>query len=156
MLPGVRKSALTDLAESYESATGNTVSAKYGASGLLKDEISKGAKADVFASANMEHPQALYDQNKSGPVIRFARNTLCALVRPGLKVDSANLLEYMLDPGVKLGTSTPKADPSGDYAFEVFLKADAIRPGAQAVLAKKALQLTGSAGSAKSPPGRRV
>ena len=55
---GSLKSALTDLVESYESATGNTVSAKYGASGLLKDEISKGAKADVFASANMEHPQA--------------------------------------------------------------------------------------------------
>jgi len=153
---GSLKSALTDLAESYESATGNTVSARYGASGLLKDEISKGAKADVFASANMEHPQALQDQNKSGPVIRFARNTLCALVKPGLKVDSANRLEYMLDPGVKLGTSTPKADPSGDYALEVFRKAGAIRSGAQAVLAKKALQLTGNSDSATPPAGRTV
>ena len=151
---GSLKSALSDLAESYESATGNKVSARYGASGLLKDEISKGAKADVFASANMEHPQALHDQNKSGPVIRFARNTLCALVKPGLKVDSANLLDFMLDPGVKLGTSTPKADPSGDYAFEVFSKADAIRPRAQAVLAQKALQLTGGAGSETPPVGR--
>src|SRR5262249_50407198 len=104
----------------------------------------------------MEHPQALHEQNKSGPVIRFARNRLCALVKPGLKVDSVNLLEYMLDPGVKLGTSTPKADPSGDYALEVFRKADAIRPGAQAVLAKKALQLTGSAGSIMPPAGRTV
>ena len=158
---GSLKSALSDLAESYESATGNKVSARYGASGLLKDEISKGAKADVFASANMEHPQALHDQNKSGPVIRFARNTLCALVKPGLKVDSANLLDFMLDPGVKLGTSTPKADPSGDYAFEVFSKADAIRPRAQAVLAQKALQLTGAEGVAtyrrrrqRNAPGR--
>src|SRR5215470_8029142 len=50
---GGLKSALTDLVESYESATGNTVSATYGASGLLKHEISKGAKADVFASANI-------------------------------------------------------------------------------------------------------
>jgi ABC-type molybdate transport system substrate-binding protein len=153
---GSLKSALNDLAESYESATSNTVSARYGASGLLKDEISKGAKADVFASANMEHPQALHSQNKSGPVVRFARNTLCALVKSGLKVDSSNLVEYMLDPGVKLGTSTPKADPSGDYAFEVFRKADAIRPGAQAVLAKKALQLTGGADSQTPPPGRTV
>ena len=37
----------------------------------------------------------------------------------------------ILDPGVKLGTPTPRADPSGDYAFEVFRKADAIRPGAR-------------------------
>ena len=51
----------------------------------------------------------------------------------------------MLDPGVKLGTPTPRADPSGDYAFEVFRKADAIRPGARAVLKKLALQLTRSA-----------
>jgi ABC-type molybdate transport system substrate-binding protein len=62
----------------------------------------------------------------------------------------------MLDPGVKLGISTPKADPSGDYAFEVFRKADAIGPGARAALENKALQLTGSAGSAKPPPGRTV
>ena len=33
----------------------------------------------------------------------------------------------MLDPDVKLGTSTPKADPSGDYAFEVFAKAEALQ-----------------------------
>ena len=45
-------------------------------------------------------------------------------MRPGLAVDSASLLERMLDPNVKLGTSTPKADPSGDYAFEVFRKAE--------------------------------
>jgi molybdate transport system substrate-binding protein len=85
----------------------------------------------------MEHPQALHDEKKGGPVLRFARNKLCALVRPGFTVDSVNLLERMLDPNVKLGTSTPKADPSGDYAFEVFRKAETIRPGAQAILERK-------------------
>ena len=35
----------------------------------------------------------------------------------------------MLDPAVKLGTSTPRADPSGDYAWEVFRKADKLKPG---------------------------
>jgi len=104
----------------------------------------------------MEHPQALRDEKKSGPVSRFARNTLCALVKPGLKVDSGSLLDRMLDPGIKLGTSTPKADPSGDYAFEAFRKAEAVKPGAQAILEKKALQLTGSANSATAPDGRTV
>ena|SRR5215831_5995332 len=151
---GSLKSALTDVANAYEVSTGNKVEAKYGPSGLLKIEIADGAKADVFASANMEHPRALYDEKKSGPVKRFARNKLCALVRPGLALDSASLLKYMLDPNLKLGTSTPKADPSGDYAFEVFRKADAIKPGAQAVLERKALQLTGGASSATPPPGR--
>src|SRR5262245_6255104 len=153
---GSLKLALTEAARSYEDATGNKVEAKYGASGLLKNEISSGAKADVFASANMEHPQALHNEKKSGPVIRFARNAVCALVRPGLKVDSANLLERMLDPTIKVGTSTPKADPSGDYAFEVFRKAEVIKPGAQAALEAKALQLTGNTASAAPPTGRSV
>jgi molybdate transport system substrate-binding protein len=150
------KAALTDVAKAYEAASGNTVQAKFGASGLLKDEIASGAKTDVFASANMEHPQALHDANKSGSVVLFARNRLCALVKPGLKLDSAGLLERMLDPQIKLGISMPKADPSGDYAFEVFRKAEAIKPGAQAELEHKALQLTGSPGSAPQPAGRTV
>jgi molybdate transport system substrate-binding protein len=151
---GSLKAALTDIAKAYDASTGNKVEAKYGPSGLLKNEIAGGAKADVFASANMEHPQALYDEKKSGPVIRFVRNKLCALAKPGLALDSTSLLNHMLDPNVKLGTSTPKADPSGDYAFEVFKKADAIKPGARAVLEKKALQLTGGATSAIPPSGR--
>jgi molybdate transport system substrate-binding protein len=57
-------------------------------------------------------------------VLRFARNKLCALVKPGLAVDGTTLLERMLDKDVKVGTSTPKADPSGDYAFEVFRRAE--------------------------------
>ena len=80
---GSLRGALTEIAKAYESSTGNKVEAKYGPSGLLKTEISAGAKADVFASANMEHPQALHDEKKGGPVLRFARNKLCALVRPG-------------------------------------------------------------------------
>jgi molybdate transport system substrate-binding protein len=153
---GSLRAALTDVAKAFEAESGHRVQAKYGPSGNLKDEIAGGAKADVFASANMEHPQALNAAKKSGRVLLFARNRLCALVKPGLKVDSATLLERMLDPTIKLGTSTPKADPSGDYAFEVFRKADAITPGAQAVLEKKALQLTGNAGSAQPPAGRAV
>jgi molybdate transport system substrate-binding protein len=153
---GSLKAALTEVAKAFETASGHTVQAKFGASGLLKNEIAGGGAAQVFASANMEHPQALHDAKKSGPVLRFARNTLCALVKPGLKVDSASLLERMLASDVKLGTSTPKADPSGDYAFEVFHKAEAIKPGSRAALEKKALQLTGDATSAAPPAGRTV
>jgi len=153
---GSLKAALTDVSKAYETSTGNPVEGKYGPSGLLKNEISGGAKADVFASANMEHPQALHDQKRSGPVVRFARNKLCALVRAGLAVDSRNLLERMLDKDVMVGTSTPKADPSGDYAFEVFRKAEAIKPGAQTELEKKALQLTGGTSSVPAPQGRAI
>jgi ABC-type molybdate transport system substrate-binding protein len=110
----------------------------------------------VFASANMTHPQSLAKAGKAGPVVMFARNTLCALVKPGLAVTPDTLLERMLDPAVRVGTSTPKADPSGDYAFEVFVKADALKSGANGTLSKKALQLTGGPNSAPPPPGRNA
>ena len=102
----------------------------------------------------MAHPQALHDSGKSGPVARFARNSLCALVRPGLAVTSATLLDTLLGPAIKLGTSTPNADPSGDYAFKIFRNAESIRPGARAALECKALKLTGAKDSVTPPPGR--
>jgi len=153
---GSLKDTLAEMADAYEAAGGESVVAKFGPSGLLKDEIAGGATADVFASADMAHPRALHDAGIGGPVICFARNQLCALVRPGLPVVSESLLDTMLDPEVKLGTSTPKADPSGDYAFEVFRKADAVKPNARAALEKKARQLTGSEDSAAPPAGSSV
>ncbi len=153
---GSLRAALTDVSNAFEKAAGVKVEAKYGPSGLLRDEIAGGAKAEVFASANMEHPQALAKAGKAGPVVMFTRNALCALVKPGLSVSPDNLLERMLDPAIKLGTSTPKADPSGDYAFAVFRRADALQPGADDALSKKALQLTGGPNSASPPPRRNV
>jgi molybdate transport system substrate-binding protein len=153
---GSLREALDATAHAYEPDAGVTVKARYGASGLLKDEIAGGADAHVFASANMEHPRALALAGKSGPVVLFARNQLCALVRPGLAVTPATLLDRLLDPAVKVGTSTPKADPSGDYAWEAFRKAEARKPGSFALLEQKALQLTGGPASPLAPPGRSL
>jgi molybdate transport system substrate-binding protein len=151
---GSLRAALTDVGNAFTVATGHHIQAKFGPSGVLKDEIAAGARADVFASANMEYPQALSLAHKSGPVMLFVRNKLCALAKPGLNVDSANLIDRMLDPAIKLGTSTPNSDPSGDYAFEVFRKVDTLRPGIGKVLENKALMLTGSTKSAAPPTGR--
>lgn len=151
---GSLRAALTDVAAFFAAQSGHQVEAKYGPSGLLNDAIAGGAGADLFAAANMDYPRALNRTGKGGPVFRFARNHLCALVRPGLDVDSAHLVARMLDPAVKLGTSTPCSDPSGDYAFAVFRKLDDLEPGAGAVLRSKARMLTGSADSAVPPAGR--
>src|ERR1700738_3871969 len=95
-------------------------------------------------------------RTRAGRSYCLRENKLCALARSGLAATSDTLLERMLDPQVKLGTSTPKSDPSGDYALEVFRKAEAIRPNAQSILQKKALQLTGSAASVAPPTGRNI
>lgn len=153
---GSLRGALTEVTNAFEKSAKVKVQAKYGPSGLLRDEIAGGARAEVFASANMEHPAALAKAGKAGPVVLFARNRLCALVKPGLAVTTQNLLDRMLDPAVKLGASTPKADPSGDYAFEVFKKADALKAGANDTLSRKAQQLTGGPNSPPPPKDRSV
>jgi molybdate transport system substrate-binding protein len=153
---GSLRSAMTEMATAFEAATGIRVEGKYGASGTLRNEIADGARADVFASANMEHPQALAAAKRSGAVVMFARNQLCALARPGLSVTTESLLDRMLNEALKLGTSTPRADPSGDYAWEVFRKAEKIRPGSFAVLERKALQLVGGPDAPTAPPGGTV
>lgn len=151
---GSLKAALTELAKDYQAGKGVPVEATYGPSGLLKERLEKGEPGDVFASANMEHPKALAAAGRSGPVRPFARNQLCALAQPDVEVTPATLLERMLDPKTRVGTSTPKADPAGDYAWELFRKADAVRPGSLKTLDGKALKLTGGPDSAKPPEGR--
>lgn len=153
---GSLRGVMNDLASAWKTSGGGTVEAEYGASGTLRDKIAAGAPAQVFASANMTHPQSLAGAGHAGPVSLFAKNQLCALSTPQARVTTDTLLDRLLDPAVKVGTSTPKADPSGDYAFLLFEKADKLRPGAGATLSTKALQLTGGPNSPKAPPDRSL
>jgi ABC-type molybdate transport system substrate-binding protein len=50
---GSLRDALEETARAFEAASGVAVKTRYGASGLLKDEILDGAEAEVFASANL-------------------------------------------------------------------------------------------------------
>lgn len=143
---GSLRGALTQIGADFEATPGGAkVTFVFGASGLLRDRLQSGERADVFTSANMEHPRALADAGKAQPVQAFARNALCALAAPGFELRGKTLAQRWLDADVKLGTSTPKADPSGDYAFEMFErveKSGAAPSGAAERLKAKALQLT--------------
>jgi ABC-type molybdate transport system substrate-binding protein len=150
---GSLRSAMLEIAKGFTATYGITVDANFKSSGLLREAFEKGAEGDVFASADMGNPQKLQQEGLSGPVVLFARNQLCAIVRHGLALTSATLLHAMLDPAVKLGTSTPKSDPSGDYAWAMFVKADAVVPGSRAKLEAKALQLMGGPTSPQPPDG---
>jgi molybdate transport system substrate-binding protein len=155
---GSLRAALTDVARAYEQAEpGVSVRMTFGASGLLKDRLAAGERADVFASANTEHPEALAAMGRAAPVRRFARNALCVLAGPGVVLSADTVVDRMLDPALKLGTSTPKADPSGDYTWQMFERIDQHgRPGAFATLSAKALQLTGGPQSPAPPTGNNV
>lgn len=154
---GSLRAALTEIARAFEADSGGRqkVETTFAASGLLRERIEAGAAAPVFASADTGQPERLIEQDHAVPPVSvFARDELCALVREGFSVTSETLPDVLLDPKVRLGTSTPKADPSGDYAFSLFAKAEALKPGAKAILEGKALGLTGGPSSAKPPQFR--
>lgn len=153
---GSLKAAMSEVVRAFEGAkAGAEISTEFGPSGLLRKRIEESGGADVFASANMQHPQKLAAAGMAkGSVRMFARNQLCAITRKGLGVTSDNLLATMLHGHMRVGTSTPKADPSGDYAFALFDKAEALSAGATAKLKAKALQLTGGEASQPAPDGR--
>jgi molybdate transport system substrate-binding protein len=151
---GSLRAAMTEMGQAFTASGGARVATTFSASGLLRERIEKGEGADVFASADVGNASTLARANRATAPVVFARNRLCALLAPGIDATPDTLLERMLDPRVKLGTSTPKADPSGDYAWVLFEKADKLRPGAYATLDKKALKLTGGADFPQPPPGR--
>ena len=75
---GSLRGALTEIARVFTAASGIPVQLEFGASGLLRERLEQGEPGDVFASANMEHPEVLARSGKAGPVVRFARNpALC-------------------------------------------------------------------------------
>ena len=115
----------------------------FGPAGGLRERIEKGEAADLYLSANMEHPRTLAKERPSVLVMPFARNNLCLLSRQSLGLTQANALDKMLDPSVRLATSTPVVDPGGDYALAVFKRAEAVHAGAEAMLTQKALKLIG-------------
>ncbi len=151
---GSLKTALDDVAASYEKTYGTKVTKQFGPSGLLRKAIEGGENCDVFASADMAHPEKLASSGWGSPVVLFARNQLCALAQSDVEGTTENLFNTLMNKNVRVGISTPKADPSGDYAWELFRKADAIKKGSFTTLSGKALQLTGGPDSDKAPEGR--
>jgi molybdate transport system substrate-binding protein len=151
---GSLKGAFDALLNRFGLPPGALSTPTYGPSGALRARIEGGAPADLFASADMTQPRRLAEAGRGTPVVLFARNRMCAVGRASLGLTPANLLDRMLDPAVKLATSTPGADPSGDYAWAVFDRAEQVHPGAKAVLEGKAQKLMGAPGIAPLVPGK--
>ena len=85
---GSLRAALTDVARAFEAAApGRRVELGFGASGLLKDRLAAGERADVFASANMEHPQALAD---AGKLLRRSASDMLRMVSVGMQLRRGN------------------------------------------------------------------
>lgn len=150
MAAGSLRAAMIDLLQHFPRQSDTVDTPEFGSSGLLRQKIESGAAVDVFASADVEQPRKLAAGHPERSVILFARNSLCALSRPNLGLDQANFLDKLLDPAVRIATSTPGSDPLGTYSFEVFARAETLKAGARATLEAKAKKLVG--GGDKTPP----
>jgi molybdate transport system substrate-binding protein len=147
---GSLATAFTDLIRRFPAGPDTVAAPEFGPSGLMREKIEAGADVDLFASADMEQARRLAAGHPERFVINFTRNRLCAMARSAVGLTPSNMLDRLLDPAIRLATSTPGADPAGDYAWAVFARAEAARAGARAALEAKAQQLFG--GGAKTPP----
>jgi molybdate transport system substrate-binding protein len=143
MAAGSLKDAFTAVFADFSKQYGGSFAPVWGPSGALRERLQKGEDFDIFASAALPHAQALTDAGVSGPSVMFARNALCIVTDAARPLEPGNLVETLLKPEIRIGTSTPVSDPAGDYTWEMFRRIDALRPGAFDALSRKAQQLFG-------------
>lgn len=151
---GSLRAVVNDLASVAAPALNVEVKATFGGSGLLRERIEKGEQPDLFMSADLASPRKLEGEGRTVvPAVMIARNRMCVLARRTAGLTAANLIDRLLATGVRVKTSTPVADPAGDYAWAIFERIDALRPGAGAVLRDKAQALM-SVTAAPAAPGQ--
>ena len=113
--------AFTDIGKDFEKANpGTRVLFNLGASGQLVQQISRGAPADVFASADQETMDRAHKQRLVAPDTRvnFVSNSL-VLVVPADSTEQPTSLADLERPQVKrIALGTPESVPAGRYAKE--------------------------------------
>jgi molybdate transport system substrate-binding protein len=109
-------SSLTEAVTKYgESFEGADVKPSFAGSDELAAQIQQGAKADVFASADTEYPQELFEAGLVEKPQVFAGNELVIAVPEGSEVQS---LTDLTNPGTKVLIGDPSV-PVGSYTRTV-------------------------------------
>ena len=144
--------AFEELGAAYTDETGVAVVLSFDASSALRAQITEGAPADIFASADLANAQALADEGLTdGELAVFARNALAIvapadaedvddwtdLASPGLRIIAAGedvpITQYAEELVSNLASQTDAPAGFADaYAANVVSREDNVR----AVLAK--------------------
>ncbi len=106
------------MAEHFRNEYPPGIETQFGPAGLLRQRIEQGESCDLFASANLAHPQALRQSGRALQVAAFCRNSLCLNVRREL--GNLSWLQLLQHPQLRIATSTAGSDPCGDYAWQMF------------------------------------
>ena len=150
---GSLRRAFIPLQAQFTQQTGIAVDITFGPAGLLRERIEKGEACSVFASANRQHPQVLHEAGRAQSPRLFARNELILTVKNSPQTAGKEWLELLSDSALRLGTSTPECDPSGDYTWQLFDHIEASHPGLGESLKRRAVQLVGGRDTLTLPPG---
>jgi molybdate transport system substrate-binding protein len=105
--------SLTDVFPRIDS----TQKYSFAGSNALAAQITLGAPADVFASANMTLPNQLYAKGLCSQPVVFTRNTL-VIILPKANSASIHSVYDLAKPGVKIDIAGPKV-PVGSYTLQV-------------------------------------
>lgn len=111
--------AFSEMAESFEAENPDVkVVLNFAGSQTLRTQLEEGAQADVFASANLKHMEAVIASglvNAANSQI-FLKNEL-VIVLPADNPFGAGGLDELASPGLKLVMAAPEV-PVGAYALE--------------------------------------
>jgi len=136
---GSLRGVVGDLAKQASAAFNIEIKPTFGGSGSLRERIEKGESPDLFLSADVGSPRKLESEGRTVvPAIAFARNRMCVISRQSAGVTERNLVDRMLAKSARVKTSTPIADPAGDYAWAIFDRIDSMRPGTGVTLKERA------------------
>lgn len=150
---GSLRRALIPLCQRFTQQTGLPVELHFGPAGLLRERIEAGEACSVFASANRLHPQALLAAGRARDVALFARNTLLLTTKNSPANADADWLTLLRDRTLRLATSTPGCDPSGDYTWQLFDHVNTLDAGLGDALKQRAMQVVGGRDSLTIPAG---
>ncbi len=148
---GSLKRAFIPLCQQFSAETGIAVTVDFGPAGLLRERIEAGERCDLFASANTQHSQTLLSSGRAQKVESFAFNRLNLTARRTTSTENADWFALLANPALRLGTSTPGCDPSGDYTWELFTRLEEQHP--DIALKARAKKLVGGRESLTVPAG---
>ena len=112
--------AFQEIAQAFEKAhPGDSVELNFAGSQILRTQIEQGAPADVFASADRAHAEALEGSGLLGPYQVFARNRVVVVV-PAHEA-KVGRLQDLARPGNKVVVAGASV-PIGRYSTQVLAR----------------------------------
>ena len=118
--------AMKEVASNFEKThPGAKIVCNFAASGVLLQQMAKGAPVDVFAAADQKTMNQAQEKKLILPATRknFARNKLVLIVPINSKLTSSSLKD-LTKPAIKrVAVGNPVTVPAGRYAKEALMKA---------------------------------